>query len=188
MPTMTSADRSERRTILAKVLKPLCYLGIDPGVGGGIAVVRGSESIAVKMPQTERDVWECLLNDFGGEARPSFAVIEQQTPRPTGFFDRASGKWRQSILKSTCLLYGNYMLLRGMLVAAGIPFEDCPAKRWQKALNVPDKAKGEVPSHWKGRLKARAQQLHPTQRVTLATADALLIATYCQRKQEGRLG
>ena len=48
-------------------------------------------------------------------------------------------------------------------------------------------SKTESKTEWKNRLKGMAQQLYPDLKVTLATADALLIATYCKRKHEGTL-
>lgn len=162
------------------------YLGIDPGASGGLAeigaVTHDGDRI-VSMPKTEGDVWSW----FDGwkhiapdsVAKP-FAIIEQQIPRPTFF------KGHASILKSTCLLYGSYMQLRGMLLAARIPFEAVIPQTWQKAFGLVKK-KGESPTKWKNRLKAKAQQLFPSEKVTLATADALLIAEFCRRKCEGRI-
>lgn len=158
------------------------YLGIDPGASGGLACIHpASRSIeAVSMPSTEKDIWEILSERPAYKDVMPFAVIEQQIPRPTFFQGRAS------ILKSTCLLYGSYTFLRGMLTATGIPFEAVIPQTWQKAFGL-KKVKGESPTKWKNRLKAKAQQLFPSERVTLATADALLIAEFCRRKCEGRL-
>ncbi len=157
------------------------YLGIDPGIGGGIVVFHGAEVKTYKMPTTERDLWDLVKSwaDVGKSNGGCRAVIEQIDPRPTKWFD--GQKWQGSILKSTCLLYGNYLQLRGMLVAAGIPFQECPPARWQKTLDIPGKKKGEADNKWKNRLKARAQQTHPELTVTLAVADAILIAEYCRK-------
>jgi crossover junction endodeoxyribonuclease RuvC len=77
--------------------------------------------------------------------------------------------------------------LRMALIAAGIPFEEVTPQAWQKALAIPKRSKTETPVQWKNRLKALAQQLYPDIKVTLKLADALLIATYCQRKHTGTL-
>jgi hypothetical protein len=135
---------------------------------------------------SDHDVWR-ELSGYAGRGK-TYAAVEQQTARPTVFFDRSSGQWRSTVLRSTCVLYGSYLSLRAMLVAAGLPFEDCPPKRWQSHLGIPPRAKGEDDRKWKNRLKARAQQLFPSvRRVTLATADALLIAEWCRRMREARL-
>jgi Holliday junction resolvasome RuvABC endonuclease subunit len=75
----------------------------------------------------------------------------------------------------------NYGIVRMALTAAGIPFEEVTPQAWQKALGITHRKKTETPSEWKNRLRARAQQLFPSVSLTLATADALLIAEYCRR-------
>lgn len=166
----------------------MIYVGLDPGQNGAIVRLSNALVARYKMPNTETDLWSmfCDIRKSGAAhtmkaAIPIVACIEQQTPRPTFFGGRSS------ILKSTCVLYGNYMQLRGMLIAAGISFEEVPPKRWQQALKIPPRLKTETDTQWKNRLKGRAQQLYPQVNVTLAIADALLIATYCKRKHEGSL-
>jgi hypothetical protein len=166
---------------------PPVYLGIDPGVGGGLAWIAGRNKVDVaKMPATETDLWD-LLETIAGEMnlKGGFALLEQQSARPTIVFDHKTKKFRPTILKSTCVLYGGYRLLKGMLVAAGIPHEECPPQRWQKAMNIPPREKGEPEQKWKNRLKARAQALFPGVTLTLATCDALLIAEAARRSKQG---
>jgi hypothetical protein len=81
----------------------------------------------------------------------------------------------------------NYGALRMALTAAGIPFEEVVPGVWQRGLNIPPRKKTEGKTAWKNRLKAKAQQLFPSVKITLATADALLIAEFCRRKHEGLL-
>lgn len=59
--------------------------------------------------------------------------------------------------------------------------ETCIACKGKKKIG------GESETQWKNRLKAKAQQLFPQQEVTLATADALLIAEFGRRKRSGTL-
>lgn len=170
------------------------YIGIDPGANGGFCVLcDGHVAELIKLPNCDYDVWN-VINHYnalgtgvGSGPDKVVAVVEQQIPRPTAFFDKVTGTWRQSILKSTCLLYGNYSKILMATMAAGIPTEECPPKRWQEALKIPPKKKGETPTEWKNRLKAKATQLYPAQTVTLATADAILIATYLFRVRTGTL-
>jgi len=159
------------------------FIGCDPGEEGALVFLKNAQDrigFAIRLSNsTERDVWDwigCALSlepDIRG-------VIEQQTPRPTGFFDSTIGQWRQSILKSTCLLFGNYRMVRALFTAAKIPFEDCPPKRWQGALKIRPKVKGESDTDWKARLKARAQTEFPRAGIVKPTADAYLIAHYCR--------
>lgn len=162
------------------------YLGIDPGAGGGLAALWGETVTVAAMPKTEKDVWD-WLNVYEGIPAKAAAIIEQIDPRPTMVYDHELKQVRPRILKSSCLLYGDYLRLRAFLVAASIPFEECPPQRWQKGLKIPPREKGEEERNWKNRLKAKAQQLFPREKVTLATADSLLIAEYCRRKEEGKL-
>lgn len=161
------------------------YVGIDPGTKGGIAVLHFGKVTLCKLENaTVGDVWEFL------SALPTprvFAVVEQQVPRPTSFLNRKTGQWTASILKSTCLLYGFYRELLGLLMASGISHEPVTPQKWQKGLGMVPKKKGEKDTSWKNRLKAKAQQLFPKAKVTLAVADAILLAEYCRRKVEGKL-
>jgi crossover junction endodeoxyribonuclease RuvC len=143
------------------------FIGIDPGQSGGIAVLADSApAIAWKMPETERDVWDLFPSYM--MAPDAFAMIEKVASRP--------GQGVASMFK-----FGkNYGMLRGMLVAACIPFAEVPPGVWQKSLGCLSKGDKNV-------TKARAQQLFPTLKITHATADALLLAEYCRRKRNGTL-
>lgn len=171
------------------------YLGIDPGIGGGLAVTTwGLLSAGVRrltvMPETPEDIYTWLhANTVTAKANgvPVQAVIERQTPRPTTWMDKATGKFTSSILKSTCLLYGNYQLLIGLLTALAIPYEAVDPKAWQGALGIPPRVKGEAERKHKNRLKVKAQALYPRAGATLATCDALLLAHYAILKHEGKL-
>lgn len=161
------------------------FLGLDPGLGGGLAAITLGGLVTTKTPDTEKDLWEwidawnCVCYD--GVKAKIFAVIEKQEPRPTKWFDKETKKWRQSVLKSTCLLYGSYMSLRAMITAASITLlEDCPPKRWQTTLQISSRKKGESTWHWKSRLRQRAEQANPETKITMQTADAVLLAEYCR--------
>ncbi len=147
----------------------MAYMGIDPGMSGGIAIVRRGSTEAMKMPQTETDINAAFSND---DHDIDFAVIEKVHSMPD-----------QGV--SSSFKFGmNYGFLRAMLIAHKIPFEEVNPRDWQKALGIPPRQKKPTEeSHvdFKNRLKARAQQLFPYQRVTLATCDALLIAEFCRR-------
>lgn len=61
-----------------------------------------------------------------------------------------------------------------------IPFQEVTPQTWMKTYML-KKEKGESNTLWKNRLKTKAQQLFPHQKITLATADAFLIAEYARR-------
>lgn len=145
------------------------YVGIDPGKSGGLVAISPTGIVVTPMPPTERDVWDWFAA-FAPER--SIAVIEWIHPAIQG-----TGK------SSMSKLYGNYMQLRGFLIASKIPFEDEKTAAWVRALGIPAKKKNEQRTPWKNRLKGKAQQLFPSiaAQITLLTADALLIAEYCRR-------
>jgi crossover junction endodeoxyribonuclease RuvC len=133
------------------------YMGIDPGASGGIATV-GSMIQAFPMPKTERDLWQ-LINNLSKQG-VDFAYIEKVHAMP-----------KQGV--TSMFSFGqNYGMLRGMMIATGIPFDEVTPQKWQKRLECLTKGDKNVS-------KAKAQQLFPNLKVTHATADALLIAQYC---------
>lgn len=135
------------------------YIGIDPGQSGGIAIIGPGSINAVKMPETERDLWDVMKM---AKNLDCFAVIERVHSMP-----------RQGVASS--FKFGmSYGALRMALVASGIPFEDVTPQKWMKAL-------GCLTGGDKNVSKQRAQSLFPQIKVTHAIADSLLIAEYCRR-------
>ena len=120
------------------------------------------------MAATERDVWQIIEGYGPAGMAPAFAIIEAVHSFPG-----------QGVASSFKFGMG-YGGLRMALVAAGIPFEAVSPQKWQKVMGIPPK-KGETKTQHKNRLKARAQELFPSLKITLATSDALLLAAYAQR-------
>ena len=151
------------------------YIGIDPGQSGGLVAITAEEVMATPMPSTERDVWDWIsqYEEDWAAARitPAVAVIEKVHSFPG-----------QGVV-STFKFGMGYGGLRMALIASSIPFEEVTPRTWQKALSIPPKKKTESNSQWKNRLKQKAQQLFPEVKVTLKTADALLIAEFCRRSK-----
>ena len=135
-------------------------IGIDPGQSGGIAYIDSDGcATAWKMPDTERDVYELLRTmDRAGAT----AWIEKVGPMP-----------KQGV-SSTWKFGQHYGSLRMALIATEIPFEGVAPGVWQRSL-------GCLTHGDKNISKRRAQELYPTLKITHATADALLIATYGRR-------
>lgn len=124
---------------------------------------RGAADVfALKMPDTERDVWGRIVDGGVRSERTVFAVIERVHSMP-----------KQGVASS--FKFGrSYGFLRGCLIASGIPFEEVTPQVWQKALGCLSRGDKNV-------TKARAQQLFPSLKITHATADALLLAEYARR-------
>jgi len=138
-------------------------IGIDPGQSGGIAMV-GDDPCAIKMPETERDIFDAL-NAFSTEASSAFIEAVHAMPKQG--------------VSSTFKFGQNFGFLRGCLIALGIPFESVAPQKWQKAL-------GCLTHGDKNVSKRRAQELFPGLKINHYVADALLIALYGQRLQRAR--
>lgn len=162
------------------------FLGIDPGAEGALSLYfpdRDSnrfETLRLDKYTLEQTwTWLLLRNN-----RIKLAVIEQQTMRPTRFFNAKAKppRWESTVLASTGILYGSYTQLTGLLIAAGISTEDCPPKRWQKGLGIPDRAPKETSVEWKRRIRVRAEKLFPREAIIACTAEAMLLAAFAHRR------
>jgi Holliday junction resolvasome RuvABC endonuclease subunit len=140
-------------------------IGIDPGKNGGIAWIddRGKPCVE-KMPDTLKDLWELIQSIEHSDSgfRNCKAYIEQVHSSP------------QMGVVSAFSFGNGYGHLEMALTAAGIPFERVRPQVWQKAMGCMSKGDKNV-------TKRKAQELYPQLKVTHATADALLIATYGTR-------
>jgi hypothetical protein len=155
------------------------FIGIDPGASGGMAAIDrfgiqpvGDLITSTAMPDTERDIWDWLKRIR--EEAEVFAVLE----KVTGFMGGQDNRW---LGPSMFRLGESYGFLKGCLTGCDIPFQEVTPRTWQKAIGIRSKGKGEGRTSWKNHLKQVAQRLYPMEKVTLATADAMLIATYCHR-------
>jgi hypothetical protein len=146
-------------------------IGIDPGVTGGIAWIADGKPCVEKMPDTLQDLWE-LLRDI--------QYHEFATPRNPGehgckaYIEHVHSSPQMGV-KSAFTFGQGYGRLEMALTAAGIPFERVLPRKWQTALKCLTKGDKNVS-------KRRAQELYPQLKITHATADSLLIATYGTRQ------
>ena len=144
----------------------MIFLGLDPGVAGGIAAVdaAGRVVFAVHMPATEADLLQTLQHQ--DQHRQARAVLERVSASP------------QMGVVSAFTFGKGYGGLRMALAATAIPFDEVSPIRWQNALGC--RTGGD-----KNISKRRAEQLFPGYRITHACADALLLAEYCRRSELG---
>lgn len=140
------------------------YIGIDPGISGGIAVLYGDRVQAtLKLKDaTERDVWNFVRDHRGLRSQ---AIIEKVAATP------------QMGTVSSFTFGRSCGFLRGMLTAMEIRFDDVTPQTWQKFMRCLTKGDKNVS-------KAKAQQLFPAMTITHAIADALLLAEYLRRTTE----
>lgn len=143
------------------------YIGIDPGVSGGVAALdrSGTVILACKMPVTAAEV-VTLFRGLSGLASRQIAILEQVAAwAPSG---RRMGA-------TSAFTFGlGVGRLEAALAAAEIPYDRVAPRVWQQVLGC--RTKGD-----KNISKARALQLWPRLTVTHAIADALLLAEYCRR-------
>lgn len=153
----------------------MLFIGIDPGVAGGIAAVdeQGYVFTAFKMPETRRDLYERLMTFTPYATRGAIEKVN------AGVFGHGKGTHRMGVVSA--FTFGrNVERCHMALTALGIAYDEVLPVKWQTALGC--RTRGD-----KNVSKARAQQLFPTVKVTHAIADALLIAEYARRAERGSI-
>jgi hypothetical protein len=132
---------------------------IDPGQGGGIAYKYDGWNKADTMPDTVVDLADKLRElKCGGF---DICYLEE--------IPKFAGKNASAMMK----LSTRYGECRGILATLGIKVYEFTPQAWQKALGLGNRATHG--NRWKAHLKERSQALNPHLKVTLKTADALLI-------------
>jgi hypothetical protein len=145
-------------------------IAIDPGKKGGIAVYEGFISVW-KMPETHMDLFLFLKEAVKrGVADTCYLEKVHGMPKMGGQAMFNFGK--------------QYGWIEMALLALEIPTVTVTPQKWMKALELGTKG-SRTTSEWKNHLKAKAQQLYPSIKVTLDTADALLILHYAKTVENG---
>lgn len=149
-------------------------IGIDPGLAGGLAVMKDNKVETYNMPEEFPDIYDMLseIKDGCQITDDIIAVMENvghgmpgQSSKATATFARHNGHIEMA-------LYA--LSIRTVMVTP---------QKWQKYFSntigaAPgEKAKNEK-KEWKNKLKALAKQMYPDSKPTLYTADAILIADY----------
>ncbi len=143
------------------------WIGIDPGVSGGMALLRPqgtTETVAFKQA-TEKDIFDALEEWW---LCAGFVVIEKVSASP------------QMGVVSAFTFGTSYGFLRGVITGR-YPFEAVTPQKWQKELGCLTRGNKNVS-------KAKAQQLFPSLKITHSIADALLLAEYARRLWHQRYG
>ena len=156
-----------RKKSLTKMTFHSRYIGIDPGKSGGITIIDKEGIKAYKCPSTVDDMAILFSMAINGEAPVKVVVgIERVWARPT------NGS-RHSFA------YGvNFGEWLGIIACHElIPTLILPLT-WMQHFNCPNGLKVEIRKRW---LKDKAKELFPElKKVTLATADSILIAKYIE--------
>lgn len=143
-------------------------IAIDPGASGGLAWREtDGQTGCCKMPDTEGDVVDLLRHlSISG---PATAYVEK-----VGGFTGGAGQPGSAMFR-----FGRGVgVLHGALLALGVRTIEVTPQKWQGWLGIGTSKGSASKTAWKAKLKAEAQRRYPCQKVTLATADALLILEY----------
>lgn len=166
-------------------------IAVDPGASGGIAWLDPREGAqAVKTPANDAGLLELCrtlarrsyefyrsgprvaIELVGGYVKPP--KLKRVNPGIPGseVVGIEGGQPGSAMFK-----FGeNAGLVRGMLLALGADVELVTPQKWQAPLFV--KKRGTEKAQWKRILRDMAQRRFPNLKVTLATADALLLLHY----------
>ncbi len=150
-------------------------VAIDPGASGGMAVRWFEKTDCWPMPETEGDVLERLReikNVAGLEGDDLVCVLEE-----VGGF---AGKAQPG---SAMFRFGaQFGFVKGVVQALGIRLVMVRPQVWQKGFGLGTASGCASRGEWKNKLKAEAQRRFPQLKVTLKTADALLMVEYAISK------
>lgn len=147
--------------------------GIDPGLSGGFAIIRGNEVYYKPMPTTPLEIKAVMLEFF---SNVDFVLMEKVSASP------------QMGVTSAFTFGRGYGALEQGLAFLEVPYNLVTPQTWQGALGIPKKHKDDPQSVHKEKLRATAQQVFPKLGVWQGTlglqrsvCDALLIAHYCNQ-------
>ena len=141
-------------------------VAVDPGVGGGLAILT-SETVRLEpMPSTLTEILELLRYYKNADA---VCIIED--------IPKFAGKFRNE--STTAVLFQNYGRVEGIAVSLGYSVVRVQPRAWQAVLGL-GKRGDRSHAEWKRALKNKAQELFPFLSPTLKTADALLMLHHYQ--------
>ena len=146
------------------------YIGIDPGASGGIAVIDEEGNIkAYKCPKSSEEMSLLFQMCVGNTPTVNIKLLmERVWARPTNAVRAAFS-------------YGvNYGQWLGISATHEVQMNTAIPVEWIKYVGCPKALKKDVRKRW---LKQKASDLYPSiKRVTLATADAILITHYAEKE------
>lgn len=144
-------------------------IAIDGGKSGGIAVLLSGQAATVfHMPATDGEIIQKLK-------------IAKASQAETAYLEDIVFFTGNKIPGSRVGKYAaNWGFLKGALMMAGYRIVLVRPQKWQGALGLGN-SRGMTQTAWKNKLKQRAEELFPGIKITLATADALLVLEAARR-------
>lgn len=151
-------------------------IGIDPGVGGGIAIIKNNAISIHKMPTIKVEVngktrnEACIANLqilMVENSDNTIVFIEKVNPRPQDAESNRQFKIARML--------ANYEVLKTVVKIFKFPLVEVPPRTWQEYLRLVKR--GEVQKDRKNRYKRYASHLIGRD-ATLWNADAICIAQF----------
>lgn len=147
----------------SKGRRGMIHIGIDAGVNGGVAILDNGQMEAHGCPDTVKDMSD-LIKDAKWDCLNMFCIIEKVHSMP-----------KQGV-RSVWTFGKNYGQWLGILAAHEIPYREITPQTWMKFYGAMPKDRKKRKNH----LKHLAQGICPHLKVTLKTADAILLANWCR--------
>jgi len=141
------------------------YIGIDPGKSGGITMIKNDTVETYKCPDRTIDMALLFYSMLGDEPNNVKLLMEKVWARPNNAVRSA-------------FTYGvNYGQWLGIAAAAEIHMYTVLPAEWMTSVGCKKGMDYAVRKKW---LKEKAQKLYPNCKITLYTADSILIAHYAK--------
>jgi len=149
----------------------MAIITIDPGKNGCIVTHKADGILIEKMPNTFPDIHDYL----GG-----LAYIKDIKC----YLEKVHGMPGQG--GASMFTFGQgYGWLEMALYALNIPTYTITPQAWTKAMGIGTKKSAGSPTKWKNKLKQKAQQIYPKEKITLWNADGLLMMYYIEQLMHG---
>lgn len=151
-------------------------IAIDPGKNGGIASLEKEDVTSYPMPETDGDVLD-LISNIKIRSINEWSDVVCYVEHVGGYAGGAGSTG------SAMFNFGmGFGFLKGVLMTLKIKIILVRPQVWQKVFHLGTASTCASKTEWKNKLKAEAQRLFPEQKVTLKTADALLLLEYARRE------
>lgn len=152
-------------------------IAIDPGKAGGIAWRCSTGAvITISTPDTEAG--------YVGALREIQFAAQLEQSQLVAYVERVGGFVGKQQPGSAMFRFGfGCGVIEGALRALLIPTIYVRPQEWTKSFSLGTAASCATKTVWKNKLKAEAERRYPNTKVTLSTADALLILSYAIAKE-----
>lgn len=157
-------------------------IAVDPGKSGGFAWSFQDLVRLQPMPATQGEILqtireyvrEALCTPIGSSSTVAYMEL-------VGGFIQGN-----PVPGSAMFAFGHGVgFIVGVLQTLGIRTIQVRPQKWQKHFSLGTKSECATTSVWKNKLLAEAQRRYPNQKITLKTADALLILDYAREQEKG---